>query len=252
MDFKKNIHYNRDFENAVLGACLIEPTAIGKAYHLLTPEMFYYEDHQIVFLALQEMHENNIPIDLITVTDYIERVKSIPFIENYQVAWFLCQKTNAVVSDGHMLYHCSVIKKMWSDRELIKITNSGSHISSLEELQRKTADIKSQTDRTALTLNFKIMRFLLRHATKRLIKSTIEYYGKKTIQGTTTQTIQVDSVILVYLMWLAYPAYTWTILPADDYFDKAKCKSAFPDGARVDGSKDSRILVTQFDYPQNW
>lgn len=120
---KDGLHYSKDLEFAVLGACLLEKLAIGRVYGIILPNCFYYQDNQKVFTCLLEMFDENIPIDLVTVMLKMnaDEVK----IDEKNIAWYLTKITQHVVSSAHLEYHAYILKEMWRKRELIKITNSG-------------------------------------------------------------------------------------------------------------------------------
>ena len=83
--YKEHIHYSKDLEGAVLGACLLEKTAFARVRGILTTECFHYEGNQVFYSALEEMWDNNVFVDIFTVvhwivhkgTDVIEDRKSV-------------------------------------------------------------------------------------------------------------------------------------------------------------------------------
>jgi replicative DNA helicase len=117
------IHYSHGIELAVLGACLLEKDAIGRVYGTLKPEMFYFEDNQLVFETLQEMYDQTIPIDHLTVWQRMTE-KGRELTAGNQ-AWYLSLCSMNVVSSAHLEYHCYLLKTFWKRRELEKITRSG-------------------------------------------------------------------------------------------------------------------------------
>lgn len=62
---------NLEAEQTVLGAILIEPTAIVKCA-ALTPEKFYQAQHRVIYRALLDMTAASEPIDIITLNDKLE------------------------------------------------------------------------------------------------------------------------------------------------------------------------------------
>lgn len=123
--FKKGIHYSTELEQAVLGICLLEREAFGRIYGVMETECFYHSGHQEVFSAMQTMFKEGMPIDIYTVTDFIQRVRQIELLEGSNTPYFIIRLTNFVVSSAHLEYHSHIIKMMWTDRELITLTNSG-------------------------------------------------------------------------------------------------------------------------------
>lgn len=133
----KGTHYNPQFEAAILGICMLEKTAFSRIYGTLKSEYFYTDGNKKVFEALNEMFTSNLPIDLETVWDYMQRVKGISEISNYNTAAYLTKLTANVVSSAHMEYHSLILQKMWCQRELINITHSGTSEGATIETQAK-------------------------------------------------------------------------------------------------------------------
>lgn len=117
------LHYSKEFESAVLGICLLEKSAFGRTYGLITDEMFYFDDNKKTFSILREMYDRSIPIDGLTVWNKL--VEANAQINFGLIPAYLDNLTMNVVSDAHLEYHCHVIKKMWQKRELEKLTRNG-------------------------------------------------------------------------------------------------------------------------------
>lgn len=125
MEFLKDIHYSIEFEKAVLGAYLLEKEAFSRTLGIITTDNFYNTFHQQVFDAIDEMYRQHIPIDLLTVYDFILNRKQITELDGYNPAYFLTKLTNDVTSTVNLEYHAFVLKRMWMERELLKLTNGG-------------------------------------------------------------------------------------------------------------------------------
>lgn len=150
MTFQKHIHFAPDLEVAVIGACLIEREAFGKVYQILNPECFYYSTNQKIFQTIKDMYVNGTPIDLFTVNDHLQRVQGITTINNINADYLLCKMTNNVVSSAHIEYHSYLIKTMWMDRELIRLTTGGTKFDGdarekIQDLQDKLYALQQKT-----------------------------------------------------------------------------------------------------------
>lgn len=121
VEFKELIHYDNKMECAVLGACLLEKTSLGRVRGLLTKDCFYNSYNQIVYSCILEMWENNFPIDLLTVAQYIVRNKGYKDFNGTNIPYFLTRLTDSVVSTAHLEYHSLLVRQLYAERELIKI-----------------------------------------------------------------------------------------------------------------------------------
>ncbi len=122
--FTENIHYCRDLEYAVLGAAMIEHDAMGRLYKLIDKDMFYYEGHSQVFDVMQKMWANNESIDIVSV--YLRLVKNgITTIQNYNTPWYVVEITKNVVSGAALENHSVILRNMYIEREMRRITLGG-------------------------------------------------------------------------------------------------------------------------------
>lgn len=124
IDFKPYIHHGKDLEEAVLGACLLEKLAFGTIYSILKPEMFYVSAHQLVFESIKEMYEKSVPIDILTITEWVTVKKGKTDFNGEAVIYFITRLTNSVVSSANIEYHSVLIREMWERREVLKIKYS--------------------------------------------------------------------------------------------------------------------------------
>lgn len=144
MDFEKNIHFSPDLEYAVLGACILENDAFGRTFGIVEIECFYFDSTRVIYQCLAEMFNNGLPIDILTVVDYIiNRLETKKLFGNpteYQIV----EITRAVVSSAHLEYHCHILKRMWMERELIKITHGGIKLEGMvkEQIFQLTQEIQ--------------------------------------------------------------------------------------------------------------
>ncbi|MEZ0397357.1 MAG: replicative DNA helicase [Anaerolineales bacterium] len=67
------IPHNREAEEAVVGAVLINPEVYYDLAQFLQPEDFYIHRHRWIWEAFNRLHEQRIPIDFLTVTEELER-----------------------------------------------------------------------------------------------------------------------------------------------------------------------------------
>lgn len=119
-DLREYIHYGPGLERLILGACLIEKSALGRTYGLLEPECFYVSAHRVVYDVMKEMYDYSIPIDIETVVQRIVS-KGLEELEGHKVPYFVTSLTYSVVSSAHLEYHCHLVKEMWRRRRILEI-----------------------------------------------------------------------------------------------------------------------------------
>jgi replicative DNA helicase len=115
------IHYNKDIEAAVLGACMLEKHAFAEIRGLLYKECFYYDEHKIIYEAMEAMWEIAFPIDIYTVTNYVARTNGIEAINGVSIPVIVTQITKYVVTSAHIQAHAYIIRQLYAERELLRI-----------------------------------------------------------------------------------------------------------------------------------
>ena len=62
-----------DIEQVVLGAMMLEKEALNDTINIITKESFYDPRHQFIYGAMHELFASTKPVDLITVTDRLQK-----------------------------------------------------------------------------------------------------------------------------------------------------------------------------------
>ena len=109
-----------DIERAVLGAMLIDRKAVGRAIELLGDETVFYKPvHQVLFRALTDLYDRNIPIDQLTVAEHLKQQGHLDSVGGETTIAALMNET---VSAANIEYHCQVLKEKARYRKLIAIS----------------------------------------------------------------------------------------------------------------------------------
>lgn len=111
--------HDKNLEEAILGAILLEKNAYETAVEYLTEESFYIPLHQTVFRAITELNRKNQAIDIFTVGSQIVQAGEAGPTTLYEVT----KLTNSVVSSAHIETHCRKVKLLALKRKLYTITN---------------------------------------------------------------------------------------------------------------------------------
>lgn len=137
------LKHSKELEAAVLGACLLDKSAFGRTYGLISEEKFYQQDNQHVYATMREMYNLSIPIDLITV--YLKMEETGIKLHAGNIPWYLTTLTNTVVDTQNLEYHCFLLKEMWQRRELERLTMSG--IDLHEDVRQQGYSINEQINK---------------------------------------------------------------------------------------------------------
>ena len=109
-----------EWEEAVLGAVMLEKDAYTIVSDLLTPESFYEPRYQKIYEAINQLGFNQRPIDMLTVT---EQLRQNGTLEEVGGAVFITELTARVQSAAHIEYHARIIAQKSLARRLITFTS---------------------------------------------------------------------------------------------------------------------------------
>lgn len=109
-----------DLEEAVLGAMLIDNSAINEVIDTLGPHVFYREAHQHIFNAIKTLFGAAQPIDILTVSQELRKEGKLDEVGG---DYYLVQLSQRVSSSAHASYHAYIIVQKYIQRQLIRISS---------------------------------------------------------------------------------------------------------------------------------
>lgn len=107
-----------EFEEAILGSLLIESESITEIYNIINSQCFYKDEHQKIFQSIQNLYNNNKPIDILTVPEELRKRDQLDEVGGIS---YITQLTSRVASAAHIEYHARIIKQKYIQRELIRV-----------------------------------------------------------------------------------------------------------------------------------
>ncbi len=116
---------NLDAERSVLGAILIDPDVIVNVADALVPESFYDPAHQLVYAAMQSLYEKRQPIDVVTLTSELKKMKELKGAGGTAGVAAL---SNTVSSSGNAEHYAKLVAEAYTKRRLIAM---GAEVSKL-------------------------------------------------------------------------------------------------------------------------
>ena len=107
---------NIEAEQSVLGAVLIEQSAIAKISDILTAEDFYREAHRLLYRAAMGLFERGEGIDFITVTDVLRRENSLEKVGGIS---YITSLANGIPTAANITFHAKLVQEKALLRRLI-------------------------------------------------------------------------------------------------------------------------------------
>ena len=114
--YQKVLPQNIEAEQSVLGGILIDNEALPKVLEIIEPNDFYRDNHKKIFLAFLELFENNIPLDIITVTELLQKKGELT---NIGGATYLASLVDSVPTTANITHYAKIIKEKSILRSLI-------------------------------------------------------------------------------------------------------------------------------------
>jgi replicative DNA helicase len=105
-------------EISVLGAMLLDKSAVGEVLEVLDESAFYRESHRKIFNAILQLFERNEPADLVTVTEELRRLKQL---EQVGGRVYLASLLENVATAANVGYHAEIVLKKAILRRLIEV-----------------------------------------------------------------------------------------------------------------------------------
>ncbi len=109
--------HDREAEQAILGAILLDSAALAPAQEILTPGDFYDSRHQRIFQAMDELAKRGECVDLVTLGDCLEENGHLQAIGGRAS---LAELLTVVASSANVGHHCRIVRDHASRRRLLK------------------------------------------------------------------------------------------------------------------------------------
>jgi replicative DNA helicase len=112
---------NLDAERSILGAILLDNHALNMAVEKLKPEDFFLDQHRRIFNQMIELAETQQAIDLITLSDALQRKGEL---ESAGGAAYIAQLIDGVPRVSHLEHYAHIVKEKSVLRGLIHATHA--------------------------------------------------------------------------------------------------------------------------------
>lgn len=109
--------HNVEAEEAVLGALLIDADAILRISSRIEAKDFYLQRHAWIFEAIHNLYQRRQPVDLVTLTDELERNSHLADIGGPA---FLTDLINATPTSIHAEFYANIVERTAILRRLIE------------------------------------------------------------------------------------------------------------------------------------
>ena len=153
----KMLPQSLEAEQAVLAAMFNDRDAILEVIPLLKESDFYRHDHGVLFATMRKMNEQNIPVDLVTITAQLDKDGNL---EKDGGITYVAQIANSLGSASNIVHYAGIVKEKAVLRDLISIASNISNRSYddtedtekiLDDAERMVLEISQKRARSGLT-----------------------------------------------------------------------------------------------------
>ncbi|MBE3092305.1 MAG: replicative DNA helicase, partial [Chloroflexi bacterium] len=135
MELGRNPPQNISAEQAALGSMLLQEDAILHGVDILRPEDFYQKSHQNIFKCILELFEKSRGVDLVTLTEELNRKN---LLEEIGGVTYLTNLINSVPTAANIEHYIKIIEEKSILRNLI---NNATKIVSMGYEEKEDAKI---------------------------------------------------------------------------------------------------------------
>ncbi len=122
-NFNENINtppYSIESEQSVIGGLMLDNEKWENIYEIINKKDFFKKSHQIIFNEMQKLSELYQPIDLITLSESLERNKKLNSIGGFN---YLVRLSQNIPNITNINYYAEIIKEKSIIRKIINIAN---------------------------------------------------------------------------------------------------------------------------------
>ncbi|WP_067727788.1 replicative DNA helicase [Oceanobacillus damuensis] len=140
--------HNIEAEQSVIGAIFLEPQAFSTASELLVPEDFYRASHQRIFAAMMSLSDKGEPIDVVTITTYLNNKKQL---EEAGGVTYLSQVAESVPTAANIEYYSKIVEEKAILRRLIRTATD--IVTSTFEKEDEVEDVLNDAEKNILEVS---------------------------------------------------------------------------------------------------
>lgn len=189
--YQRVLPQNIEAEQCILGGILIDNEALHKVLEIIGPDDFYRDNHRKIFLTFLELFEKNTPLDIITVTELLQKTGKLTEVGG---ATYIASLVDSVPTTANITHYAKIVKEKSILRNLITratdIANLGFEASEdIEEILDKAEEnIFSITQQRIQTAYYPIREII-----KETFKTIEQLSAKKdAVTGVPTGFIDFD------------------------------------------------------------
>lgn len=118
---ERDLPFNMEAEQAVLGSALIDGESVGEAAQVLKPDDFYFSANKFIFSAVMDLFNENRPIDFVTISEQLKVNNKLDAAGGID---YLKKLSVSVPTTQNVKYYADIIREKSILRMLIRQAES--------------------------------------------------------------------------------------------------------------------------------
>ena len=107
-------------EQSVIGAMIIDKSAIAQVFEKLNEDDFYRDGHKVIYKAIREMYAKDMAVDLVTILEYL---KTTDMLDKAGGVTYISELSSSVPTTANLSYYIKIVEEKAMLRNLIKTAN---------------------------------------------------------------------------------------------------------------------------------
>ena len=109
--------HNKEAEESILGAILVNPVVLNRIVEYIKPESFYFKAHKVIYETMLNLYnKGNVQIDILTVSDELRNQGTLEAIGGRDYINDLALNT---ITTANIEYYAKMIQEKAIKRQLI-------------------------------------------------------------------------------------------------------------------------------------
>ena len=191
MNEKRLPPYNQEAEQSVLGCMLLDGASVATAAEVLTPGDFYQPSHKEIYDACLTLHQNSKPVDLVTLTDELDRRGTL---EKVGGVTYLSELSRFVPSTANLSHYVKIVEERSILRQLISASGQISQdcLGGDEQVDQILGAAEKRIFDIAMRKNTDSLRHIHDALTESYMSISLALNSKEGVTGVNTGFPQLD------------------------------------------------------------
>ncbi|MCD5382597.1 replicative DNA helicase [Candidatus Gracilibacteria bacterium] len=165
--------HNIEAEKSVIGSIFIDKDSFYQVSDLISTDDFYDEKHKIIWDAILNLQARHTPVDLLTVSDFLEKKGKLEIIGGIE---YLAEIASEVPTSAHIGAYGKIVKETATRRNMITAGNE--IIGYGFDESKDTIELLEKTEKQVFSISQTFLKDKFVHI-KDILAGRFDFFSKK-------------------------------------------------------------------------